>query len=61
VQNLQREVWPEERIEKELARILGKAAGEVFSHARDKKLDYRSAAFDIAVVRVKEALDATGF
>ncbi|MFN3935440.1 Glu/Leu/Phe/Val family dehydrogenase [Parvibaculum sp.] len=61
VQNLQREVWPEERIEKELARILGKAAGEVFSHARDKKLDYRSAAFDIAVARVKEALDATGF
>lgn len=61
VQNLQREVWPEERIERELARILGNAARGVFGHALEKKLDYRSAAFDIAVARVKEALDATGF
>lgn len=61
VQNLQREVWPEERIEKELARILGNAAGGVFDHASENGLDYRSAAFDIAVARVKEALDATGF
>ena len=35
--------------------------GGVFDHARENGLDYRSAAFDIAVARVKEALDATGF
>lgn len=60
-QNLQREVWPLERVDRELERILGKAAREVFDHAAKEKLDMRSAAFDIAVSRVKEALDATGF
>lgn len=61
IQNLQREVWPVERVESELDRIIGNAAREVFIHAREKGLDMRSAAFDIAVARVKEALDATGF
>ena len=61
VQNLQREIWPLERVDRELERILGKAARDVFHHASEKKLDMRSAAFDIAVSRVKEALDAAGF
>lgn len=61
VQNLQREVWPAERVTSELDRIIGDAAREVFFHSREKGLDLRSAAFDIAVARVKEALDATGF
>jgi len=61
VQNLQREVWPPEKVDSELARILGKAAHDVFDHADASGLDLRSAAFDIAVSRVKEALDATGF
>ncbi len=61
VQNLQREVWPLQRVDSELARILGKAAHDVFDHAEASGLDLRSAAFDIAVGRVKEALDATGF
>lgn len=59
-QNLQREVWPLERVDNELARILGNAARHVFDHAEREKLDLRSSAFDIAVRRVKEALDATG-
>lgn len=61
VQNLQREVWPAERVTSELDRIIGDAARGVFFHSREKGLDLRSAAFDIAVARVKEALDATGF
>ena len=61
VQNLQREVWPLERVDRELERILGRAARDVFDRAKREKLDMRSAAFDIAVSRVKEALDATGF
>lgn len=61
VQNLQREVWPAERVSSELDRIIGDAARGVFLHSREKGLDLRSAAFDIAVARVKEALDATGF
>ena len=61
VQNLQREVWTLEKIDSALVHILGKAAQNVFTHAADKGLDFRSAAFDIAVSRVKEALDATGF
>ncbi|MBC7102923.1 MAG: glutamate dehydrogenase, partial [Parvibaculum sp.] len=60
VQNLQRVVWPLDRVDNELARILDNAAQQVFNHAAQKDLDLRSAAFDIAVSRVKEALDATG-
>lgn len=60
VQNLQRQVWPLKQIDDELARILGNAARQVFDHAAQKELDLRSAAFDISVRRVKEALDATG-
>ena len=61
VQNLQREVWSEDRVADELDRILGDAADRVFTHAGKKDLDFRSAAFDIAVARVNDALDATGF
>ncbi|WP_202944006.1 Glu/Leu/Phe/Val family dehydrogenase [Parvibaculum lavamentivorans] len=61
VQNLQREVWSLEQVDAQLANILGKAARDVFDHAGENSLDFRSAAFDIAVSRVKEALDATGF
>lgn len=61
VQNLQREVWTLEKVDSQLIHILGKAARNVFAHTADKGLDFRSAAFDIAVSRVKEALDATGF
>lgn len=60
VQNLQREVWALERVDSELERILGNAARHVFDHAAGQQLDLRSSAFDIAVSRVKEALDATG-
>lgn len=61
VQNLQREVWTLEQVDAELARILGRAARDVFAHAAAEDLDLRSSAFDIAVERVKDALDATGF
>lgn len=61
VQNLQREVWPLAQVDTELARILGEAARNVFDHAAERNLDLRSASFDIAVGRVKDALDATGF
>lgn len=60
VQNLQRQIWPLEQVDAELARILGNAARGVMDHADEAGLDFRSAAFDIAVRRVKEALDATG-
>ncbi|MEX2250153.1 MAG: glutamate dehydrogenase, partial [Parvibaculum sp.] len=61
VQNLQRQVWSLEKVDTELELILGNAARGVFAHAAEANLDLRSAAFDIAVRRVKEALDATGF
>ncbi|PKQ05398.1 MAG: hypothetical protein CVT72_09700 [Alphaproteobacteria bacterium HGW-Alphaproteobacteria-11] len=60
VQNLQRQIWPLEQVDDELSRILGKAAREVLDHAGEAGLDLRSAAFDIAIRRVKDALDATG-
>ena len=60
VQNLQREVWSEERVAAALERILGEAADRVFTRAATSGLDFRSAAFDIAVARVKDALEATG-
>lgn len=59
-QNLQREVWPLKRVDEELTRILDNAARHVFDHAAQENLDLRSSAFDIAVRRVKDALDATG-
>ncbi|MBX3490957.1 Glu/Leu/Phe/Val dehydrogenase dimerization domain-containing protein [Parvibaculum sp.] len=60
VQNLQRQIWPLEQVDDELTRILGNAAREVLDHAGEAGLDLRSAAFDIAIRRVKDALDATG-
>lgn len=60
VQNLQRQVWALETVDAELERLLGNATREVLAHAAGADLDLRSAAFDIAVRRVKEALEATG-
>ncbi|MDP2125405.1 MAG: Glu/Leu/Phe/Val dehydrogenase dimerization domain-containing protein [Parvibaculum sp.] len=60
VQNLQRQVWALETVDAELERLLGNATREVLAHAAAADLDLRSAAFDIAVRRVKEALDAAG-
>ncbi|WP_339829592.1 Glu/Leu/Phe/Val dehydrogenase dimerization domain-containing protein [uncultured Parvibaculum sp.] len=61
VQNLQRLVWPRAQVDAELERILGQATRDVLTHAAETGLDLRAAAFDIAVKRVKEALDVTGF
>ena len=60
VQNLQRQTWPLEQVDDELTRILGSAAREVLDPAVEAGLALRAAAFDIAIRRVKEALDATG-
>ncbi|MBI1262823.1 MAG: hypothetical protein GC184_13975 [Rhizobiales bacterium] len=61
VQNLQRHGWDLEKVDAELARTLKKAAHAVFEHAEDQKISLREACYDISVMRVKEALDATGF
>ena len=61
VQNLQRRAWPLSKVDKELNRILRTAAGDVMTRAHDEDISLRAAAYEISVMRVKDALDATGF
>ncbi len=61
VQNLQRRAWPLFKVDKELNRILHNAAHDVMSRSHDEGITLRAAAYEIASMRVKDALDATGF
>ncbi len=61
VQNRERMRWEEERVNAELERILGKAWREVSGLARESGADYRVTAYELAVSRVREAIELRGF
>ena len=55
VQNIQQFGWDEERVNRELGRIMARATTEVYELAKEKNVSLRTAAFIIAVQRVAEA------
>jgi glutamate dehydrogenase (NAD(P)+) len=55
VQNRQKLFWEEGTVNQNLHRIIKKAFYEVYSIAREKKIDLRRAAYVLAVDRVAEA------
>ena len=61
VQNLQRRAWPLFKVDRELNRILREAAHAVMTRAHDEGISLRAASYEVAAMRVKDALDATGF
>lgn len=61
VQNRQRYRWSEERVNDELAGVLGRAWSEVRQRAEEEEVSYRLAAYAIAVERVEEATALRGF
>jgi len=61
MQNLQRERWTEERVNRELEHILGTATDLVVSRAEVEAISLRESAYLIAVERVAEAERARGF
>jgi glutamate dehydrogenase (NAD(P)+) len=60
-QNIQQFRWEEERVNRELERILSGAYRAVTALARDKNVTLRRAAYRIAVARVAEAIRLRGF
>ena len=54
-QNIQQFGWDEERVNRELGKIMARAAAEVHGLAKEKKVSLRTAAFIIAIERVAEA------
>lgn len=61
VQNVQGYRWDEERVNSELEKTMLKVAEAVFETAEREKVDYRTAAYMIAVTRVAKAMELTGF
>lgn len=61
VQNVQGYRWEEERVNSELEKTLLRAAQAVFDRAGREKIDYRTAAYMIAVDRVARAMELAGF
>lgn len=61
IQNLQREQWAEERVNRELETLLGTATHLVVSRAEAEGTSLRESAYLIAVERVAEAERARGF
>lgn len=61
VQNVQGYRWEEARVNSELEKTMLKAAEAVFKTAESEKVDYRTAAYLIAVNRVAKAMELTGF
>lgn len=61
VQNRERMRWDLERVNQSLERILGRAWREVSGRAREEGVDYRLAAYELAVSRVREAIELRGF
>ena len=55
VQNIQQFGWDEERVNRELGKIMARAAADVHALAKEKKVSLRTAAFIIAIERVAEA------
>jgi glutamate dehydrogenase (NAD(P)+) len=61
VQDLQRESWPEERVNHRLEELMGAATDQVVVRAEDEGITLREAAYLIGVGRVAEAEIARGF
>ncbi len=61
VQNVQGYRWEEERVDAELEKNMIRAAQTVFDTAEREKIDYRTAAYMIAVDRVARAMELIGF
>lgn len=61
VQNVQGYRWEEERVNSELEKTMMRAAQAVFDTAEREKVDYRIAAYMIAVNRVAKAMELIGF
>lgn len=61
VQDLQRESWPEERVNRRLEELMGAATDGVVARAEDEGITLREAAYVIGVGRVAEAEEARGF
>ncbi|MBI4133467.1 Glu/Leu/Phe/Val dehydrogenase [Candidatus Uhrbacteria bacterium] len=52
------ERWDRARVSKELERLIGTAAQSVYTTAQQEKIDYRTAAYLVALRRLAEALHA---
>ncbi|HKK27299.1 MAG TPA: Glu/Leu/Phe/Val dehydrogenase dimerization domain-containing protein [Gemmatimonadota bacterium] len=61
VQNRERVRWEAERVNRELERVLGEAWKVVCDRAEEEGVDYRMAAYEVAVGRVREAIELRGF
>jgi glutamate dehydrogenase (NAD(P)+) len=61
VQDLQREQWPEDRVNARLAELMGAATDQVMARAEGQGLSLREAAYLIGVERVAEAEIARGY
>jgi glutamate dehydrogenase (NAD(P)+) len=61
VQDLQRESWPEDRVNHRLTDLMGVATDQVVARAEDEGISLREAAYLIGVGRVAEAEVARGF
>jgi glutamate dehydrogenase (NAD(P)+) len=61
VQDLQRESWPEARVNHRLEELMGAASDQVVARGEDEGITLRDAAYVIGVGRVVEAEVARGF
>jgi glutamate dehydrogenase (NAD(P)+) len=61
VQDLQRQQWPEERVNDDLSEIMSTATKAVLHRAEHEELSLREAAYLIAVERVSQAEIARGY
>lgn len=61
VQDLQREAWSEERVNKRLEELMAAATAKVLARAEAESSSLREAAYLIGVERVAEAEDARGY
>ena len=55
VQNIQQFGWDEERVNRELGKIMSRATSEVCELAEEKQVSLRTAAFILAIERIAEA------
>ncbi len=60
-QNIQEFRWEEERVNKELERIMKQATREVVAMAQQERVTLRQAAFAIGIQRVARAIELRGF
>ena len=60
-QNLQGQTWPEDRVNAQLAELMGRATEQVLARAEAEDVSLRQAAYLIAVERVAQAERARGY